>query len=287
MDISNYLKQQQAVIENALKDCLPPAGTRPALLHDAMRYCVLSGGKRIRPILCMASAEAFGIEADNILLPAVAIELYHCSTLVHDDLPCMDDDNLRRGRPTCHVKYGAANAVLTGDALMIHAFQLLAEFGNSSLSLELARSAGSMGVIAGQTEDLLAENEEPSAELVEYIHLNKTAVLIRAAVRMGGLAGGADESELECLSRYGEKTGLAFQIADDILDQTSSDEVLGKPAGSDLKKHKLTYPSVHGMEAAKSRVEQLTREAAAALDPLSRDTVSLRAIANHLENRQF
>jgi geranylgeranyl diphosphate synthase type II len=185
------------------------------------------------------------------------------------------------------VKYGAANAVLTGDALMIHAFQLLAEFGNSAVSLELAKSAGSMGVIAGQTEDLAAENKEPSPGLVEYIHFNKTAILIRAAVRMGAIIGGADESELECFSRFGEKTGLAFQIADDILDQTSSDEMLGKPTGSDMKKHKLTYPSVHGMDAAKIRVVQLTQEATAALDPLSRDTAALRSIADHLENRQF
>ena len=287
MDISTYLKHNQALVDSALKDGLPPEGTRPEILHEAMHYCVLNGGKRIRPILCIAAAETFGIGATQALLPAVAIELYHCSTLVHDDLPCMDDDALRRGKPTCHVKFGAANAVLTGDALMIQAFQILAEYGNSALSLELAKSAGSLGVIAGQMEDLAAENKAPSAELVEFIHMNKTAVLIRSAVRMGAIIGGADDTELECLSLFGEKIGLAFQIADDILDETSTDDILGKPAGSDLEQHKLTYPAVHGMTAAKDRVKQLTHEAISALNPLSRSTEALQAIADHLMNREY
>lgn len=287
MDISTYLKHNQSLVDGTLKDCLPPARTRPEILHEAMRYCVLNGGKRIRPILCISTAETFGIEARQALLPAVAVELFHCSTLVHDDLPCMDNDDLRRGKPTCHVKFGAANAVLTGDALMIQAFQLLAEYGNSALSLELAKSAGSLGVIAGQMEDLAAENKEPSAELVEFIHMNKTAILVRSAVRMGALIGEADDSELDCLSLFGQKTGLAFQIADDILDETSTDDVIGKPAGSDQEKHKLTYPAVHGMDAAKDRIKDLTREAIAQLDPLSRNTEALRAIANYLMNREY
>ncbi|RKX45751.1 MAG: hypothetical protein DRP64_04210, partial [Verrucomicrobia bacterium] len=161
MDLSTYLKYNQTLVDDALKDCLPSKETRPESLHEAMHYCVLNGGKRIRPILCIAAAEAFDIPAQQALLPAVAVELYHCSTLVHDDLPCMDDDDLRRGKPTCHVIFGPANAVLTGDALMILAFQLLAENGNSALSLELAKSAGSLGVIAGQMEDLAAENKAP------------------------------------------------------------------------------------------------------------------------------
>lgn len=287
MDLSQYLQQRQRLVDDALEDYLPSEGTRPEILHEAMRYCVLNGGKRIRPILCLAAAETFGMESSKALMPAVAIELYHCSTLVHDDLPCMDNDILRRGKPTCHVKYGAANAVLTGDALMIRAFHLLAEYGNSTLSLELARSAGSMGVIAGQVEDLAAEGKPPSADQVEYIHMNKTAILIRAAVRMGAVMGGTDDAQLSCISLYGEKTGLAFQIADDILDETSSDEVLGKPAGSDMEQQKLTYPAVHGMSQAKEKVRQLTDEALAALDPLSEDTTALRNIARHLMTRQF
>ncbi|MCF7818821.1 MAG: polyprenyl synthetase family protein, partial [Kiritimatiellales bacterium] len=230
MDITTYLKQNQALVDTALKDSLPAEGTRPATLHEAMRYCVLNGGKRIRPILCIAAAEVFGLEARKALAPAVAVELFHSSTLIHDDLPCMDDDDLRRGMPTCHVKYGEANAVLAGDALMIQAFQILAESGNSVLSLELARAAGSLGVIAGQVEDLAAEGMPPNADLVEFIHMNKTAVLIRAAVRMGAITGGAGEAELHSLSEFGEKIGPAFQIEDDILDETSTDEVLGKHA---------------------------------------------------------
>ena len=286
MEILDYLKQNQIRVDSALKNSLPSVDTRPSVLHEAMHYCVLNGGKRIRPILCIAAAETFGCSAELALPPAVAVELYHCSTLVHDDLPCMDDDNLRRGMPTCHVKFGSANAVLTGDALMIQAFAVLAENGDSTLSLELARSAGSCGVIAGQMEDLAAEGQPPSADLIEFIHLNKTAILIRSAIRMGAIVGGASPSELDCLSLFGEKIGLAFQIADDILDETSTDDILGKPAGSDLEQQKLTYPAVHGMDRAVAKVTALTTEAIAALDSLPYETKTLRAIANYLVSRK-
>ncbi len=287
MNIEHYLREKQAAIDTALKDCLPPEAARPAVLHEAMRYCVLNGGKRIRPILCIAAAEAYRKPVESVLAPAVAVELFHCSTLVHDDLPCMDDDDLRRGMPTCHIKFGEANAVLTGDALMIHAFQLLAEYGNSKLSLELAKAAGSLGVIAGQVEDLAAEGQPPNKSLIEFIHMNKTAVLIRAAVRMGAIAAGAPEDELENLSRFGEKIGLAFQIEDDILDETSTDEVLGKPTGSDTHHHKMTYPAVFGMQTAEAKVAELTNEAVALLDMLPRETSALRGIAEFLMNRRF
>lgn len=287
MNIINYLKEKQAMVDTALEDCLPSSSTRPAILHEAMRYCVLNGGKRIRPILCIATAEPFRAPSPTVIAPAIAIELFHCSTLIHDDLPCMDDDDLRRGMPTCHVKFGEANAVLTGDALMIHAFQMLAEHGNAKLSLELAKAAGSRGVIAGQVEDLAAEDQPPNAGLIEFIHTNKTAILIQAAVRMGAIAGGAKEDELENLSIFGEKIGLAFQIEDDILDETSTDDILGKPAGSDLEQHKMTYPAVHGMEAARSMVRNLTNEAIASLDMLQRETSALRAIAQYLMNREY
>ncbi len=286
-NISQYLKDKQAVVDLALDDCLPMETTRPTLLHKAMRYCVLNGGKRIRPILAIAAAEPFGKAARDVISPAIAIELFHCSTLIHDDLPCMDDDDLRRGMQTCHIKFGEANAVLAGDALMIHAFQLLAEYGNSNLALELARAAGSQGVIAGQVEDLAAEDQPPNADLVEFIHLNKTAVLIRAAVRMGAIAGGATAEELENLSIFGEKIGLAFQIEDDILDETSTDEVLGKHAGADAEHHKMTYPAVHGMDAAKAKVRELTTDAVAALNVLTLDTTALRCIAEYLMQREY
>lgn len=252
-----------------------------------MRYSVLNGGKRIRPILCIAAAEALGKTADDVMKAAVSVEMYHCSTLIHDDLPCMDDDDLRRGQPTCHIKYGEANAVLAGDALMIFAFELLAEQGNALLGLELARSAGSRGVIAGQVEDLAAEGQAPNADLVKFIHMHKTAVLIKSSVRLGAIAAGASETELAKLSTFGEKIGLAFQIADDILDETSSDEVLGKPAGSDIEHDKMTYVAVHGMEAAQAKVRELTFDAIAALMDLDRDTTSLKGIAEYLMNRTF
>jgi geranylgeranyl diphosphate synthase type II len=287
MNISSYLAEKQALVDTALKDCLPREDTRPAILHEAMRYCILNGGKRIRPILCIAAAEPFGLSTTKALAPAVAVELFHSSTLIHDDLPCMDDDNLRRGMPTCHIRFGEANAVLTGDALMILAFQILAEYGNSRLALELAKAAGSRGVIAGQVEDLAAENRPVNGNLVEFIHTYKTAILIRAAVRMGAIAGGAAEDELDRLTAFADKIGLAFQIEDDILDETSTDEILGKHAGADAEHHKMTYPAVHGMEAAVNRVRKLTDEATAALDMLSRDTTALRAIAEYLVGRKY
>ncbi|MEE9368106.1 MAG: farnesyl diphosphate synthase [Pontiella sp.] len=287
MDITNYLKEKQTLVDAALNECLPPASTRPTILHEAMRYSVLTGGKRIRPILCIAAAEPFGQSKTSVMASAIAVELYHCSTLIHDDLPCMDDDDLRRGMPTCHIKFGEANAVLAGDALILQAFQVLAEKGNSDLSLELARAAGSLGVIAGQVEDLAAENKQPNADLIKFIHMNKTAILIRAAIRMGAMANGANDDDLESLSLFGEKIGLAFQIEDDILDETSTDEELGKPAGSDIKQHKMTYPAVHGMEAAQAEVLKLTTEAIAALDRITSDTSTLRAIAEFLMNRKY
>ncbi|MCK4563399.1 MAG: polyprenyl synthetase family protein [Verrucomicrobia bacterium] len=285
--IYNYLKEKQELVESALKNCLPAADTRPAVLHEAMHYCVLNGGKRIRPILCIAVAEACGAETNQALLPAVSTELYHCSTLVHDDLPCMDNDDLRRGVSTCHVKFGAATAILTGDALLIHAFQILAENGDPLLSLELAKAAGSLGVVAGQVEDLAAEGSDPDADLIEFIHMNKTASLIRASVRMGAIIGGANNAELESLTVFGEKIGLAFQIEDDILDEISTDEVLGKPSGSDQKQRKMTYPAVHGMDVAKATVAALTREALVSLDSVQYDTAILQDIANYLVNRKY
>lgn len=287
MDISHYLKEKQALVDLALKDSLPIEATRPSILHKAMRYCVLNGGKRIRPILCIAAAESFGLAARDVLSPAIAVELFHSSTLIHDDLPCMDDDNLRRGMPTCHIEFGEANAVLAGDALMIHSFQILAEHGNSQLSLELARAAGSRGVIAGQVEDLAAENSFPNADLIEFIHTYKTAILIRAAIRMGAIAGKAEDDELENLTFFADKIGLAFQIEDDILDEISTDEILGKHAGSDAEHHKMTYPAVHGMETAISKVRELTDEAIASLNMLSRDTSALRSIAEYLVGRKY
>jgi geranylgeranyl diphosphate synthase type II len=290
-DLQAYLAARRDAVDAALGARLPADATRPAVLHQAMRYSVMAGGKRLRPILCMAACEAVGGPAEAALLPGLATEILHTYTLIHDDLPCMDDDDLRRGKPTCHVKFGEANALLAGDALLTLAFEWLAEAGTpqpyapTQLALELARAAGSQGVIGGQVEDLAAEGRPADAELLDYIHRHKTAALIRASVRMGAMCGGATPAQLDALTRYGDAGGLAFQIADDILNATSTAEQLGKPVGSDQEHHKLTYVAVHGLDRSRARAETLVREAIAAIEHLPGDTAPLCALAEHTVRR--
>ena len=290
-DLQGYLKTRRAQVDAALAARLPPDTTRPPLLHQAMRYSVMAGGKRLRPVLCLAACEAVGAASDAALLPGLAIEILHTYTLIHDDLPCMDDDDLRRGKPTCHVKFGEATALLAGDALLTLAFEWLAEARTPAphapalLALELARATGSQGVIGGQVEDLAAEGQPADAARLDYIHRHKTAALIRAAVRMGGLCGGATPAQLDALTRYGEASGLAFQIADDILNATSTPAHLGKPVGSDQERGKLTYVAVHGLERSRARADALVREAIAAIVPLPGDTAPLCALAEHSVRR--
>jgi geranylgeranyl diphosphate synthase type II len=272
-----YLKKQAEAINTALDGLLPPANERPAKLHEAMRYSVFAGGKRLRPVLCLASCEACGGTAEQAMQAACALELLHTYTLIHDDLPAMDDDTLRRGRPTCHIAFDEATAILAGDALLTLAFEVLAKAPTIGISLviELARAAGSRGVVGGQAEDLAAEGQPPDADAVEYIHRNKTAALIRAACVMGGICAGADfppspdgvrrtSQILEKLAEYGENTGLAFQIIDDLLDENASVEELGKDVGSDKAKGKMTWQAVHGTESAQAKTEMLTAAACAA-----------------------
>jgi geranylgeranyl diphosphate synthase type II len=265
-----YLKQQTEAVNMALDALLPPATERPAKLHEAMRYTVFAGGKRLRPVLCIASCEACGGTAGQAMQAACALELLHTYTLIHDDLPAMDNDTLRRGRPTCHIRFDEATAILAGDALLTLAFEILAGIPTlgSALALELACAAGSRGVIGGQAEDIDAEGETPDADLVEYIHRNKTAALIRAACVMGGICAGADSQTLKKLAAYGEATGLAFQIIDDLLDESSTVEQLGKDIGSDKEKGKMTWQSVHGIEAAGRKAEELTETACTTADSL-------------------
>lgn len=291
-NLEEYLHDKQQVVERSLDVHLPPKTERPASLHEAMRYSVFAGGKRIRPILCLAAAEAVGGTAEAALLPAAAIEILHTYTLIHDDLPAMDDDDLRRGKPTCHIAFGEANAILAGDALLTMAFQWMAEcrapkpYLPNQLSLELAEAAGSRGVIAGQAEDLAAEGKDPSAELVDYIHLHKTAALIRASVRIGAIAAGAGESDLSALTIYGCDIGLAFQISDDILNATSSEEVLGKASGSDAARKKMTYVSVHGIEGAEEKARDLIERAVDELGKLRGNIEPLEAIARYVVERK-
>lgn len=290
-NLTAYLDDRRQKVEAGLQAHLPAPATRPAILHEAMRYAVLGGGKRLRPILCMAACEAAGGKADAALLPGLAIEILHTYTLVHDDLPCMDDDDLRRGRPTTHIKFGEANALLAGDALLTLAFEWLARvpaptpYPAGQIVTELAIGSGSQGVIGGQVEDLAAEGKPADADLVDYIHRHKTAALIRAATRIGAICAGATAAHMEALSHYGECIGLAFQIADDILNVTSTPEQLGKPVGNDAALKKLTYVAVHGIANAKARAHALITEAVTCLQSLPGDTRPLAAMAAYTVNR--
>lgn len=292
-ELRQYLNAKTRLINKALERSLPAETTRPAALHKAMRYSVLAGGKRLRPILCLAAAEAVGGKEKLALVPALAIEVLHTYTLIHDDLPCMDDDDLRRGKPTSHVVFGEANAILAGDALLTLAFEWLAEtvpprpYPPNQLILELAGAAGSRGVIAGQIEDLASEGKKTSAATVRYIHMHKTACLIIAAVRIGAMCGGAGKSELSTLSNYGEKAGFAFQIADDILNETSSREKMGKAAGSDRARGKTTYVAVHDLEKAKKMACRLAGEAVKSLAPLKDNTKPLAALVDFIVTRKL
>lgn len=288
----HFVDKNTRLINSALDDRMPAEDTRPSTLHKAMRYSVFAGGKRLRPLLCLAACEALGGRIENAIVPAIAIEVLHTYTLIHDDLPCMDDDDMRRGAPTCHVVFGEAEAVLAGDALLTLAFEWLACSESlqadisSRLSLELASAAGSRGVIGGQFEDMDAEGKQPDQELVEYIHAHKTARLIQASVRMGGIAASATKPQLSALTSYGGKLGLAFQITDDILNETSTLEELGKKPGTDRQRGKLTYVAAYGMNAARKAAERLTHEAIEEIMKLAGGTEVLVSFAERMMERR-
>jgi geranylgeranyl diphosphate synthase type II len=260
-------------------------------LRRAMVYTLCAPGKRVRPALVLWCCELVaGQENAHARIAAAALEMVHTYSLIHDDLPAMDDDDLRRGRPTCHKAFDEATAILTGDALLTLAFEVLATDVNDAplavrLVTELARAAGPAGMIAGQMADIRAENTVGSVAALEYIHTNKTARMFRGAALMGGLCGGADAGQLEALGQYGLKIGLGFQIADDILDVSASSEQLGKTAGKDLKAAKCTYPAVVGLEKAVELEHQLARDAAALLEPFGAKADILRQLAAALLQR--
>ncbi len=290
MDFAHELKRHVASVERGLDRFMPPASTRPARLHTAMRYSLEAGGKRLRPVLVLATAELFaGAKATkdeskfenqksqilDALPAAVALECVHTYSLIHDDLPCMDNDDLRRGRPTAHKQFDEATALLAGDALLTYAFALLAENYAAqpplaaALVRELADAAGSRRLIGGQMADLLAEKKTDATPYeLEFIHLNKTAAMIEAALVMGGLIGGARKEDLAALRRAGQHLGLAFQIVDDILDATADTAALGKTAGKDAKAGKTTFVKVHGLAASRSLAAEQNDAAIAALDAL-------------------
>ena len=287
-DLKAYLSDGARWIETALDRLVPAADTRPAALHAAMRHSLFAGGKRLRPILCAAAAEACGAKRGAALYPAAASECLHTYTLIHDDLPCMDDDDLRRGVPTCHKVYGEATALLAGDALQALAFELAARTPAGALDIvrELADAAGSTGVVGGQVEDMLGEGLPPDEGRLRFIQQHKTGDLIICACRMGVLAAGGSPAALAAATRYAAAAGEAFQIADDILNATSTAEQLGKAVGTDAAREKTTAISVYGMNGAQKRLKDLIAEALAALAGLPGDTAPLAALARHVAARK-
>jgi len=257
-----YLAAKKDEIDSLLDKYLPSATSYPYQLHQAMRYSVLAGGKRIRPILALTAYDSFGGKERNIINPAAcSLELVHTYSLIHDDLPCMDDDNLRRGIPTLHKKFNEAIAVLAGDALHDLAFELIAQSGSAQVVSELATAIGTSGMLGGQMADVEAEGQKNSIEQIIFIHTHKTGALIRASVRIGAILAGVDGIALNDISLYGEKIGLAFQIIDDILDIEGDEEKLGKIVGSDYKNEKATYPGTVGIKQARLDSDRLIDEA--------------------------
>jgi geranylgeranyl pyrophosphate synthase len=292
MDFPSEYQRLVARVERGLTLHTPPAETRPTRLHTAMRYSLEAGGKRLRPVLILAAAELFGCQDDDALPAAVALECVHTYSLIHDDLPCMDNDDLRRGRPTAHKAFDEATALLAGDALLTHAFALLSTAYAHQPALahalvrELSDAAGSRRLIGGQMEDLLAEKRTDitSADL-EFIHLNKTAAMIEASLVMGGCVGAASDSNITTLRQIGRHLGLAFQIVDDVLDATSDSATLGKTAGKDARAEKTTYVKLHGIEAARAIAAQQTAAARNALAGLPGDKAFLDALIDRMATR--
>jgi geranylgeranyl diphosphate synthase, type II len=291
--ITDYFKQQSARVEHWLERLLPASNQAPATIHEAMRYSIFAGGKRLRPALVIATGEVFNAPENALLPAACALEMIHTYSLIHDDLPAMDDDDLRRGRPTNHKVYGEAMAILAGDALLTQAFITLANLEGVSAEIkmrviaEVAQAAGTVNaLIGGQVLDIQNEGRSVTAEELDAIHRAKTGALIRCCVRVGAIIGGANESELQCLTEYAEKAGLAFQVADDVLDATATSEELGKTAGKDEAAQKATYVSLYGTETARQRAAQLCQEAIAAVKSIERETTQLEAIAQFIVERK-
>ncbi len=291
-DLSKYLEDKKALIEGALETHVPSDTGHAGLLHEAMRYSLFAGGKRLRPILTLASAEAVGGDISSALNTACAIECIHTYSLIHDDLPALDNDDLRRGRATCHRVYGEAMAILAGDALLTSAFEIIsrppAQDAEAVMKVikEVACGSGAAGMIGGQVVDIESEGKEISYPELEYIHTHKTGRLILASVRCGAILGKATEGELKALTDYAEASGLAFQILDDILDVEGSPQEMGKPVGGDAEKGKATYPSVIGLTESKARADELMDSALKALEGFDGKAEPLRQIARYIISRK-
>jgi len=293
-EVRAYFGRVRTLVESKLDELVPAEEAEPASVHAAIRWSLFAPAKRLRPVLVFAAGEAFGAGAESLIRTACAFELIHTYSLIHDDLPAMDDDDLRRGRPTCHVRFGEATAILAGDALQALAFQTIAEDGTLDAPLrvrlisDLARAAGTPeGMVAGQAHDLEAEAREGVGdEELELIHRRKTGALIRAAARAGATIAGASGVELEAVARYALELGLLFQITDDLLDVTASAADLGKTPGKDARARKATYPALYGLDAAHERARRVHEAARAALDSVERPTPLLRAVARLVLERR-
>jgi len=293
MNVKSRLATLHKKVDSALDRWLPSVETKPKTLHSAMRYSVFAGGKRLRPAMCLAAAEACGGRLSAAMPSACAIECIHTYSLVHDDLPCMDDDDLRRGRPTTHKVFGEGVAVLTGDALLTMAFEILSRtkpterYEVKDFLKELAISAGSLHLIGGQVADLEAENQKVTPSALTFIHLGKTAAMISLSLRLGAMSANARPADCRALAKFGTHLGLAFQIIDDILDIMQTSEKLGKSAGKDVAAGKATYPSVFGLDKSRSEAVRHTKIALQALKPLGSKADFLRGIGDYLLGREF
>lgn len=292
IDFLNELKKRAALVEEALEAMLPESNKYPPLIHQAMRYSVMGGGKRLRPVLVMAGAEAAGGQASDVLPAACAFELIHTYSLVHDDLPAMDNDDYRRGKLTSHKVFGEAAAVLTGDALLTLAFQLLAENKGAPENIlrvihEAAVGAGTFGLIGGQVVDTLSEGAAIDEDTLLYIHRHKTGALYKISVRAGAILAGARDDQLAALTEYAENLGLAFQIKDDLLDIEGDEQKIGKPVGSDTKNNKATYPALFGLHESQVRARQAADSALAALQSFGDEADFLRSMVHFVIERDF
>jgi geranylgeranyl diphosphate synthase type II len=292
MDIKAFIDESRRLVDECLEQLLPPASQEPSTIHKAMRHSVFAGGKRVRPILALASGECLSGDRGVLLHLGAAMEMMHTYSLIHDDLPALDNDDLRRGIPTCHKVFGEAMAILAGDALMTRCYQVLADLPDTPDSTkmqivrEIAIATGTInGMIGGQVVDLESEGKPVTARILEYIHSSKTGALLTASVRCGALAARAKPGELRALTEFGGKIGLVFQIVDDILDVTSSSEVLGKTAGKDEKVKKATYPALYGIEASRRKAHELVAAALGDLHEFGKEADSLRSIAHFVVSR--
>ncbi len=286
MTLAERLAQRQRQVDERLEALLPGPGVPPSSIHSAMRHSVFAGGKRIRPVLCLEAAAAVVPGGDEPLDVACALECIHTYSLIHDDLPALDNDDFRRGKPTCHRVFGDAIAILAGDALLTLAFEIIGRTGNAQLVAEIAAAAGTVnGMIGGQVVDIESERKQVDAATLEYIHRSKTGALLRTSVRSGGIFAGANGTHLAAITEYGKHIGLLFQIVDDILDVTGSTESLGKTAGKDAAQMKATYPAVHGMEKAQAMAAETLQKALASTLPLGDGAGWLREIATFIASR--